>query len=66
MSFRIDIEGLDELQRELERMQEGLTVPEVDRWCKIIETQAKETCPEFKTISRFTLLQQDQTSLTSN
>jgi len=46
LPFDIEIKGLKELQRELERMQEGLTVPAVDQWCKRIEAQAKLNCPE--------------------
>lgn len=46
MSFDIEIKGLEELQRELKRMQEGLTVPTLNQWCKRIEHQARMNCPE--------------------
>lgn len=46
MSCDIEIKGLKELQRELERMKEGLTLSKVNQWCKRIEAQAKQNCPE--------------------
>jgi hypothetical protein len=45
MSIDFDVRGLGELQRELERMQEGMTTPVVNDWCKRIEQGAKESCP---------------------
>lgn len=46
MSFRIEIKGLEELQKTLEELQEGLTLPTLNRWCKKIESQAKISCPQ--------------------
>lgn len=48
MSFRIDVDikGLDELQRTLEELQEGLTLPTLNRWCRKIESEAKTNCPQ--------------------
>ena len=46
MSFRIEIKGLEELKRTLEELQEGLTVPTLNRWCKKIESEAKISCPQ--------------------
>jgi hypothetical protein len=45
MSFDIDIKGLDDLKRELEKMREGMTPSIVEDWCKRIESEAKENCP---------------------
>ena len=36
MSFRIDIRGLDKLKRELESLEQGLTVETIDFWCRRI------------------------------
>ena len=46
LSFSIDIKGLKELQRTLEELQEGLTVPTLNRWCRKIESEAKTNCPQ--------------------
>jgi hypothetical protein len=46
LSFHIEIKGLEELQRTLEELQEGLTLPTLNRWCKKIESQAKISCPQ--------------------
>lgn len=52
MSFRIDIDGLDDLKKELERLSqqpaEPVSILEVNVWCKKILSQAKLNCPEEK------------------
>lgn len=48
MAFRIDIDirGLEELQKKLEELQKGLTLPTLNRWCRKIESEAKASCPQ--------------------
>lgn len=46
LSLDVDIRGLKELQRELETMQQGMTPSVVNEWCKRIESEAKNSCPE--------------------
>jgi hypothetical protein len=52
MSFGIDIDGLDDLKKELERLSQQPVVPvsilEVNNWCKKIVSQAKLNCPDEK------------------
>ena len=58
MSFRIDIKGLEELQRTLEELREGLTLPTLNRWCRKIESEAKISCPqEYRESIRLTVVQ---------
>ncbi len=41
MGIRIEVRGLEETQRKLEDMKEGLTLEGLQRWAKQIEAQAK-------------------------
>ena len=46
MSFNIDFDGLDDIKKELEKMQKGVSHNEIKTWCKKIEDEAKLDCPE--------------------
>lgn len=45
MSIRIDIDGLDKLQRELESLERGLKFETIDFWCKRIVNDVKLKTP---------------------
>lgn len=46
LSFSIDIDGLDDIKKELEKLQKGVSLDEMKMWCKTIEDRAKIDCPE--------------------
>jgi hypothetical protein len=46
MGFGIKIDGLDDLARELERMNRGLGEPELNLWCQRISNDIKLKAPE--------------------
>ena len=41
MSFKIDVSGLDELEKEIEEMQQGLSLSSLQHWAQEIETTAR-------------------------
>lgn len=46
VGFEIRIEGIKELERDLKRMEEGLSLPVLKKWCKRITNEARINSPE--------------------
>jgi len=46
MSFKIYIDGLDDLNKEIKEMQKGISLTKVNELCRKIEEDAKAVCPE--------------------
>ncbi len=46
MSFHIKIEGLKELEKQLQELMEEISLSSIDYWCKKIEAEARRICPQ--------------------
>lgn len=46
MGFEIRIEGLEEFKRELKRMEEGLSLDVLKKWCKRVLNEARINAPQ--------------------